>query len=528
MLEWASLALGGCLLASAYWPGGRAAAAWVAFLPFLWAIRGRRPVAAFLRGWAFGAAAWTAGMHWMLQPMREYLRVGPAAGLFLFALTWSFHGSVFGLAAWACARAARPVGRALGLDDARALALVFVPIAVAGEGFFPMLMPTTLALSQHNHLPALQSMELFGAAGLAWLLAGFNAALFLAIQSKGRVLRPLGALLALALANEAYGRARIAQIDAATAAALARAPLRVGIVQAAIPSGPPRWTGSMLVAQGGLTSGLLARGPLDLVVWPESTFGAPLEYERREQDAGAPTIDGWPVERFLRAAVPYAVPMLLNTRGIARGAGQGPQEGYNVAFLAGADKRLLGLTEKRVLFPFGEFVPGARRWPILYRLSPRSARLSRGRSRLLETPSGARFGVLICYEDLLADEARDLARRGAQFLVTMTDDAWFRGMGPDQHLMGALPRAIESRLFVVRAANYGISAIIDPAGRVLDAVPAGARGTVRGAVAALEARTPFLRVGRAPYWAALVLLIALLAFAARLDARRAPPLHSGR
>ena len=88
----------------------------------------------------------------------------------------------------------------------------------------------------------------------------------------------------------------------------------------------------------------------------------------------------------------------------------------------------------------------------------------------------ANFGVLICFEDLFPELSRELIRRGAKFLVNITNDAWYKeGSAPYQHFAASVFRSVENRVYLARAANTGISGFIDPAGRILGVVQ-NARG----------------------------------------------------
>jgi apolipoprotein N-acyltransferase len=124
-------------------------------------------------------------------------------------------------------------------------------------------------------------------------------------------------------------------------------------------------------------------------------------------------------------------------------------------------------------------------------------------------------GVVICYEDFYSEEVRALSRKGAEVLVNITNEHWFsHGAAQEQHLRAIALRAIESRRFFLRAANTGISAVIDPVGRIRRRVAIGERGYIRETVALMDRPTLQTSLGRLLYRlaAAAVLLIGAAAF----------------
>ena len=106
------------------------------------------------------------------------------------------------------------------------------------------------------------------------------------------------------------------------------------------------------------------------------------------------------------------------------------------------------------------------------------------------------MGVLICYEGILPEAAREYKRRNAELLVNITNDAWFgRTSAPYQHLSMTVFRAIENRLYLVRAANTGISAIIDPTGRILSYTGIFERTILKGSVKTIDEKTLYAAYG---------------------------------
>ncbi len=129
----------------------------------------------------------------------------------------------------------------------------------------------------------------------------------------------------------------------------------------------------------------------------------------------------------------------------------------------------------------------------------------------LWTPLGP-VGVAICFESIFPDVTRTLVRGGAQILTVITNDAWFDGTaGPAQHAAHAVLRAVESGRWVVRAANTGLSMVIDPTGRLRGMVPAGQEAVLIAPAAVVSAPTPYARRGDLFAWAGLIVLLAVAA-----------------
>jgi apolipoprotein N-acyltransferase len=165
---------------------------------------------------------------------------------------------------------------------------------------------------------------------------------------------------------------------------------------------------------------------------------------------------------------------------------------YNSAFLVGPDATVRGRYDKIHLVPFGEYMPLRGMLFFLDKLVYGIGDFRRGEDYTVMAIPQGRFGVLICFEVIFPDLVRHFVDRGAQFLVNLTNDAWF-GNSPAsyQHLSMVVFRAIENRVPVVRAANTGISAVIDPTGRVLQQTDLFVRTRIQARITPAVGRVPF-------------------------------------
>ena len=151
--------------------------------------------------------------------------------------------------------------------------------------------------------------------------------------------------------------------------------------------------------------------------------------------------------------------------------------------------------DKIMLVPFGEYVPLAGLLPFVDRMVPGEGEFARGTwGGPFKTPVPS--GALICYEISIPSLGRREVRDGSLMLINVTNDAWFgRSWGPYQHLAVSAVRAMENRVPILRAANTGISAIIDSSGRIVKSIPLEERGVVVTDIDTERGQTFYTRYG---------------------------------
>ncbi len=265
------------------------------------------------------------------------------------------------------------------------------------------------------------------------------------------------------------------------------------------------------------------------LIWPESAFPF---FLTREPDALAQIAD------LLRPAT------VLITGAIRPPETGTVRRAYNSVYAIASDGSILSVYDKVHLVPFGEYLPFQE---ALERLGLRQLTRLRGgfiagdRRRNQRVPGAPDFVPLVCYEIIFPGDAvpgREragwlydhvgryvgwpfVAGSGVRpgWMLNLTNDGWFgQSAGPYQHLLQARVRAIEEGLPLVRAANTGISAIIDPLGRVVRSLPLGIEGVLDGALPQALAPTPYGRAGDGPF-AALLAAAFLIVSKARRAAR---------
>ncbi len=239
------------------------------------------------------------------------------------------------------------------------------------------------------------------------------------------------------------------------------------------------------------------RGVTDLI-WPESPFPF---FLTREADALA---------EITQLLPPQAV-LITGAIRLAEPVDRANPHAYNSIYVIDHNGSILGLYDKVHLVPFGEYLPFER---TLERLGLQELTKQRGgflagdRRRLLSIPGAPLALPLICYEIIFPNAEMPPGPRPG-WIINVTNDGWFGiSTGPYQHFQQARMHAIEQGLPVVRAANTGISAVVDPVGRIINSLPLGREGVIDSALPRSIPAPLYARLGDAP--AAVIIAIALI------------------
>ena len=488
--------LSGALLAFSFPRYGHPAVAWVALAPLMLALvwpGAAHPRRAFLLGLVSGLGYFAGTVYWTPAVVQTFgglswpLAVG--AGSLLVAYLALFPA----LFAWLTARLCHRAGvRALLLAPAIWVATELLRRWVLGG--FPWVL---LGYSQASVLPVVQTASLAGVYGLSALVACSSAGVVIALRGRGTLRLAAPAAIALIIGALAiWGQWR------ATDSALLRqgTPVRVALVQGNIPQ-VEKWD----QAQAGRILGTYleltrqaARQGASLVLWPESATPFFFEHDPAGNEA-------------IRTAVrDLGVSLLFGSDQYEAGS---PPRYYNSAFLLAPDGRTSAVYRKMHLVPFGEYVPLKRLLFFVGPLVEAVSDFSAGDEPVVMPAGGHRLSTAICYEIVYPDLIAAFTARGSQLLTTITNDAWYgHSSAPYQHFWQAVVRSVEQGRYLVRAANTGISGIVDPYGRVNAMSPIFERTVVVGEARYLDHRTVYARTGDAFAWACA--LVSLLAWAA--------------
>jgi apolipoprotein N-acyltransferase len=210
---------------------------------------------------------------------------------------------------------------------------------------------------------------------------------------------------------------------------------------------------------------------LRLILWPETPaafyFNHDPEFRRRMENIAIST----------RA---YFFLGFVDFR--PRSSDSAERDPYNSVAMISAEGRAISQYDKVHLVPFGEYIPYQNLFFFVDKISTEAGNFRPG-DRVVVTPldNQRSAGTFVCYEAVVPDLVRQFARDGGQLFVNVTNDAWFgESPAPFQHLLMARMRAIENHRYLLRAANSGISAIIDPDGRIVNTVPRNQRTVLEG------------------------------------------------
>lgn len=537
--------------------------AWVSLVPLLLALPGTSPREALLLGALTGTATVFVGFHWVLELMHRFSKLGPAAYLVMLVMAM-YQSLPFGL--W-CFFLRAPGPKGGGSVQRAGGMLLSAATFVALEFFHPVIFPWYLANSQHTFPVATSVVSLGGVSLLSLAIVVVNLCLarLLAgdLSEQRTTLWPLPlpgrfprSLLATAVAVPALLLGYHLAVKSSIEQAMAAAPkLGVGLVQ------PNEWIGQGPSINGlhdyqTMTEALVrdckSKGlSLDLVIWPESAVrtppttlirqpaGAaqPVVVEGQENfqsraplarypldvaaifpSASAPAASlemevGVGVEELFAVQRGHNVPILFGTtlEDVSPGA-KGPIEGraplYNCGVLVDGGGKVLGAVKKVKLLMFGETIPGSGLYPDIYKLLPSASALLSGKEPEVISMGAARLGIMICYEDLLPWFHYQLAQKKPQILLNLTNDAWFgKSEEPACHLDLAAMRAVEGRCYLIRSTPTGISAVVDPFGRLVAQIPSDQAGTLREEVGLLDIATGFEKFGDSAAWLALAYVI---------------------
>ena len=466
--------------------------------------------AAAMAGWWFGLGYFVPGLYWIgyaflvdaptfawLMPfavlgLPAYLALFPAFGFGLARLIWSKDGSrVIALAASLTAS-----------EWLRGHVLTGFPWNAFG---YALTNPLALA----------QVASLIGLWGLTFLSVAIFASPAVLIDGNSRGRRPWVAPVVALLVLVAMGIFGAVRLGLQPTTTVANVKLR--IMQPNLQQDVRfNYAAKAEVMRKYLTLSDRASGPqstgvrdASILIWPESAFPF---FLTREADALAQIDDLLPKGTILITGSVRAPDLPPGTR-ITRA--------YNSIYAIDHDGSVLSIYDKLHLVPFGEFLPfqdGMEKLGFVQLTKVQGGFIPGTGRRAMEIPNAPPALPLICYEAIFPDE---VAARGERpgWIINLTNDGWFGiSTGPYQHLQQARLRAIEQGLPVVRAANTGISAVIDPMGRIVARLGLGVEGVLDSSLPAAIAPTIYARSGDIP--TAMIVAAALILVIRRRVAKR--------
>lgn len=491
--------LAGILLALSFPRFGHPAVAWFALAPLLATfvsgpgLTGRGgSLRAFKLGLWTGLAYFVGTTYWTGWVMRQYGDLASAVAwslMLLLAAYLALYPAVFALVMQ------RLVSR-LG-----ARGLLFAPVVWVttelGRGYMFTGFPwSLLGYSQTSVLPVAQLASVTGVYGLSALLVLVSTAIVLVVFDETRLRwRVSGAAAIAVAATVVFGGLRLSDNRLTTEGV----PYKVGLVQGNVAQAEkwePERAARIVRSYLDSTREAAASGA-KFVLWPESAL--PFFFEE-EPAVGA---------SIRQLAAETRTTLLFGSDQIERTT---PPRYFNAAFLVDPDGSVAAVYRKMHLVPYGEYVPMKKLLFFAGPLVQAVSDFSEGDRMVMLPVAGHDVSTAICYEVVYPDLALRATRMGSELLTTITNDAWFGySSAPWQHFQMASLRAIEQGRYLARAANTGISGIVDPYGRVLARTELFKDVVVVGEVRFLKSQTLYARMGDAfAYACAAATLAALL------------------
>lgn len=475
--------------------------AFVALVPLLWALQGQTPVRAFYLGALAGLLFYLASMSWVTNSMTAYGGVPfavSAVALFILAAYLSLYLGAFAMGVSWMANIPWPLNLLappalwIGLEYLRTYVMTGLPWILLGY-------------TQYRNDMLLPIASVAGVYGLSFLVVFINVAL-------------------TTLVGAASGRLRTVVATGAVVLAMVWSPRLLAPASTSIGTDHSGADGS-----GSILSVALVQGNIDQALkWNSAMQVETIEQYRRlslEATKDAPALIVWPetaapfflryepalLDRILDIAAETGSHLLVGSPDAEpSGAVDGGARYRNSAFLISPQRQLLARYDKMHMVPFGEYVPLKSILFFVNKLAYGIGDFEGGQDYTVFDIPGGRFSATICYEVIFPDQVRRYVKEGAEFLVNITNDAWFGpSAAPTQHLAMAVLRAVENRRYLVRAANTGISAIVDPNGRIVHASDLFVPAVITERIHIERAQTFYTRYGDLFAWICVIFIVAL-------------------
>jgi len=437
--------------------------AFIGFIPFFSVIEDKSPKDVFLISYVFGFLFYLGTLYWLYHVT--------VIGLVILCLYLALYFGIFGL----CCR----------LLKTYSLKLITIPLVWVFLEYIQAHFPimgfgwALLGYSQYKNLPLIQIADFSGVYGVSFVIMMVNITVWRLVrtviecreqnaESKKNNLRhsmlsvlcpmryALCFLLLILLLVCGYGFVRLNEKGNF------KNTTKISVIQGNIPQ-ELKWdpaAQNMIIEKYSALTKMAALDSPDLIVWPETSFPGFFE------------IDKEMTGRVLNLAKETKTQLLTGVNA------EDNEESFNSAVLISREGDIAGRYDKIHLVPFGEYVPFSKRFPALHKLVlGELGEFTPGHEfkifqfSVYSLKLKAKFGVLICFEDIFPELAKRFVENGAEFLIVITNDAWYGKSGAAyQHAACSVFRAIENRMPVVRCANTGYSCFIDSKGRIYDSV----------------------------------------------------------
>lgn len=410
---------------------------WFGFIPLFILLENKSKIKAFLISYVVGIIFWAGIIYWLVHVT--------LAGTILLVLYLSLYFGFFGLVFSTLNHQLRTTNFIfissswVALEYLRSHLLTGFPWAILGY-------------SQYLNLSVIQVSDFTGAWGVSFLVMIVNVSVYAFFARRLKLSEAKRGFLFVVLIVVSvliYGYCRIHQFaDQKYAKAV-----KISVVQGNIPQ-ELKWnplSKDYILKKYLSISGSASKDRPDLIIWPEASLPVVLEEE----------------PLFLESLKE----LTKETNALLLFGAVTEQKGryYNSALLLSSNGKVLDKYDKVHLVPFGEYIPLKKMLSFLETIAP-IGDIEKGKDyTVFGTPE--KFSVLICFEDLFPRISREFVKKGAGFLLNITNDAWYKETpAAFQHFQASVFRAVENRVFLVRSANTGVSGFIGPEGKIISLV----------------------------------------------------------
>ena len=418
--------------------------AWFGFVPLFFALENKVKIKAFFFCYLTGIVFWSLTIYWLIHVT--------LAGMTILILYLALYFGFFGLIL-SCVYPLSAIRYPLFISS------VWVLLEYMRSHLFTGFPWALLGYSQYLNLPIIQIADITGVWGVSFLVMMGNVAVkevlssrYLVLGQKRQVMFAVINCILFISVSFGYGYYRLNQ----TPNTKHQTPIKISVIQGNIPQ-EIKWdikAKDSIINKYFNFATLAAKDRPDLIIWPEASLPVipqeePAYFER--------------VKYFVKE---IDIPLLLGT------VTSKDNFYYNSAISISKEGDLLAQYDKIHLVPFGEYIPLKKIFGFLETVVP-IGEFTAGKDYKVFTTGNrqTKFSVLICFEDVFPELSRRFVKKDVDFLVNITNDAWFKKTSaPYQHLQASVFRAIENRVFLMRSANTGVSAFIAPSGRIISQV----------------------------------------------------------
>lgn len=453
---------------------------WVALVPLFIALKDKTPFQALVAGLITGLIYNIGILYWVTFVVVQYGYLPLYVGFFvmvLLSLYLSLYVAVFS--------AGVVFFRTKGYSVSVTGPLLWTCLEFGKSHLLTGFPWENLAYSLHNNLHIMQIVDITGIYGLTFLVVFINCVIYqvlmITADTKQRVLASGIAAILIVGIIFVYGLYRIDSIKNIQKRSEST---HVAVIQGNIDQSV-KWNRDYqyqtLKIYRNLTLSAAKKKP-GLIVWPETA--APFFFQNIDEKHRL-------VANIAREANAYLI------FGSPSYTSEGERQYFqNSAYLIDPEGTVMGRYDKVHLVPYGEYVPLRRFFFFLDKLVVGVGDFKSGNELTPLMIGNNKVGVLICYEGIFPEISRKYRKKGVSLLVNITNDAWFgTSSAPYQHLTMTAFRAVENRIYVVRAANTGISSIINPTGEIVEQTPLFEQASLDGTIHFMGYSTLYSRYG---------------------------------